>query len=239
MGRWCFAVLLLWTALGMPVPVPAADMPEWLGLQTVDIEPVSAAALGLPEPPAGVLVTSVQPGAAAHDAGIVKTDAILEANGQKIINGGTLRNIAEQVKPGGTLKCFVLHVTGRPNEPMKVEGKGILIRRPRPGEPRVSITQLAVEPKVVPAGSKFAIKVAYGVVNPGGDDAQIPVKYKIEVIKGAKRATLDSETVSIPVSGVKFTDWFTAPQKSGSYQLLLSIQYKNISKLRQVAFEIK
>lgn len=71
MGRWCFAVLLLWVALGVPVPVPAADMPEWLGLQTVDIEPMSAAALGLREP-LGVLVTSVQPDAAAHDAGIVK-----------------------------------------------------------------------------------------------------------------------------------------------------------------------
>ncbi len=238
MGRWCLAVLWLWVALGVPTPGLAADMPEWLGLQTVDIEPVSAAALGLREP-LGVLVTSVQPGAAAHDAGIVKTDAILEVNGQKIVNGGTLRNIAEQVKPDGILKCFVLHITGRPNEPMKVEGKGILIRRPRPGEPRVSITHLAVEPEAVPAGGKFAIKTAYGVVNPDGDDGPIPVNYKIEVIKGSKRVTLDSETVSIPASGEKSTFWFTAPQKSGSYQLLFSIQYKNISRSRQVAFEIQ
>jgi len=238
MGRWCFAVLLLWTVLGMPTLGLAADMPQWLGIQTVDIEPMSAAALGLREP-AGVLVTSVQPGTAAHDADIVKTDAILEVNGQKIINSRTLRTIVDQVKPGGTLKCFVLHVTGRPNEPMKVEGKGILIRRPRPGEPRVSITQLAVEPEVVAAGGKFAIKATYGVVNPGGDDGPIPVNYKIEVVKGAKRVTLDSETMKISASGEKSTFWLTAPQKSGSYQLLFSIQYQNISRSKQVSFEIE
>lgn len=238
MGRWCYAALLSWVILVVPTWGPAADMPEWLGLQTVDMEPVSAAALGLREP-MGVLVTAVQPGTAAHDAGIVKTDAILEVNGQKIINGRTLRDIAEQVKPDGTLKCFVLHVTGRPNAPMKVEGKGILIRRPRPGEPRVSITHLAVEPKVVPAGEQFEVQTTYGVVIPGGDDGPVSVNYKIEVIKGAKRLTLDSQTVSIPASGEETKTWFTAPQKRGSYELLFSIQYQNISRSKQVRFEIQ
>jgi Do/DeqQ family serine protease len=78
-----------------------------LGLQTQDITPRIAKALGLASP-GGVLVTQVAPGSAAEHAGLQPGDVLNALNGKPLRNAGELRNQEGLLPLGSTVKLSVL-----------------------------------------------------------------------------------------------------------------------------------
>jgi serine protease DegQ len=64
------------------------------------------------EPPAGAVITHVEPGSAAARAGIAPGDVIVRANGQSIQDAGDLRNMVGLLPVGAELQ-IVLYRDGR------------------------------------------------------------------------------------------------------------------------------
>jgi serine protease Do len=74
------------------------EMKEWFGLHVRPVTPEIAKQLGLTKPE-GVVITGVEPGSVAQDAGLREGDVILEVNRQKIRNEEEYRKAMTKVKP--------------------------------------------------------------------------------------------------------------------------------------------
>ncbi len=79
--------------------VATAPQKNQLGLAVQNITPEMAESLGA-DKPAGVVVTSVQPGSVAAEAGIRRGDVILEINRTTVGNTNDFQKLAAQAKPG-------------------------------------------------------------------------------------------------------------------------------------------
>jgi len=77
-----------------------------LGLSLQTVTPDIARSLGLDQPQ-GVIVSSVQPGSPAADAGLVRGDVILEVNRRAIKNAEELQKIIDSAKGGANLLFLV------------------------------------------------------------------------------------------------------------------------------------
>jgi serine protease Do len=76
------------------------------GMSVQEITPEMARQLRLSEP-GGVVVTQVEPGSAADEAGIQRGDIIREVNGQNIRNPGDYRAALANVKKGDLLRLLI------------------------------------------------------------------------------------------------------------------------------------
>ena len=85
-----------------------ASVPEKarLGLSVQTVTPDIARSLGLDQPQ-GVIVSSVQPGSPAADAGLARGDVILEVNRRAIKNAEELQKIIDSAKGGANLLFLV------------------------------------------------------------------------------------------------------------------------------------
>jgi len=79
---------------------------ERLGLSVQTVTPDIARSLGLDQAQ-GVIVSSVQPGSPAADAGLARGDVILEVNRQAIKSAAELQNITDNAKAGANLLFLV------------------------------------------------------------------------------------------------------------------------------------
>jgi len=77
-----------------------------LGMSVQEITPEIARQLRLSEP-GGVVVSQVEPGSAADEAGIQRGDIIREVNGQNIQNIGDYRSAVAKVKKGDIVRLLI------------------------------------------------------------------------------------------------------------------------------------
>ncbi len=77
-----------------------------LGMSVQEITPEIARQLRLSEP-GGVVVSQVEPGSAADEAGIQRGDIIREVNGQNIQNIGDYRSAVAKVKKGDLVRLLI------------------------------------------------------------------------------------------------------------------------------------
>lgn len=73
-----------------------------LGVMVQDVNQALAESFGLAQPE-GALVARVNKGSAAEKAGLQPGDVILEANGQRVIQAGTLSSLISLAAPGSTV----------------------------------------------------------------------------------------------------------------------------------------
>ncbi len=78
----------------------------FLGIQMQNLTGDLAESLDMPEA-SGVIVNNVSPGRAAEKAGIKRGDVITAVNGEKIVDGNTLRNKIAGTVPGTEVKLTV------------------------------------------------------------------------------------------------------------------------------------
>lgn len=76
---------------------------ELLGMSVQPLTPEVAERLGVPAGSAGVLLSSVQPGSAADEAGLRRGDVVTEVAQQEVSNVDQFRKIIEDAKPGANL----------------------------------------------------------------------------------------------------------------------------------------
>jgi S1-C subfamily serine protease len=78
-----------------------------LGVNIQNITAETAKALELKDTK-GVLVSNVQPGSSADNAGVKRGDIITAINGEKVEDSNTLRNKVAGTLPGSSIKISVL-----------------------------------------------------------------------------------------------------------------------------------
>lgn len=80
----------------------------YLGLYPQDVTPGLAEEFGLPRDQQGALVSNVEAGTPAEQAGIRPGDVIVEFNGERITGADKLRNLVAQVAPGAKVTLKLL-----------------------------------------------------------------------------------------------------------------------------------
>lgn len=79
----------------------------WLGVDTQQITPDSAARLGI-DPPAALLITNVYVDSPAHEAGLQPGDVITRINGQIVSDGLREMRLIAELKPGDPLSLDLI-----------------------------------------------------------------------------------------------------------------------------------
>ncbi len=74
----------------------------WLGVQSEDVPPAAAAALGI-DPPGALHISSVDPHGPAALVGLRRDDLVTHLNGQPILNGQEALNRVAAMAPGSSL----------------------------------------------------------------------------------------------------------------------------------------
>ncbi len=74
----------------------------WLGVQSEDVPPATAAALGI-DPPGALHISSVDPHGPAALVGLRRDDLVTHLNGQPILNGQEALNRVAAMAPGSSL----------------------------------------------------------------------------------------------------------------------------------------
>jgi serine protease Do len=90
----------------------------YLGVGIQALTPDLAKELGLPSESSGVVVNDIAPNSPAEKAGLKSGDVILEVNGKKVTEPGSLQLLIAQAGPASKTTLRVLHSqgTGKPNE---------------------------------------------------------------------------------------------------------------------------
>jgi serine protease Do len=83
-----------------------------LGMTLRDLTPAVAERLGLSRGMEGVVVTDVEAGEAAEDAGLVRGDVILSVNGQTVADVDAFEQAIERARPDGRARLRVYNVQG-------------------------------------------------------------------------------------------------------------------------------
>jgi serine protease Do len=91
----------------------------WIGISYGEITPQIASVFDLPVEE-GVLVAEVEPGGPAAEAGIQRGDIIVQANGQKISDGGDLQKVIRNTEVGRRLTLRVMRDGGQRNVTLTV-----------------------------------------------------------------------------------------------------------------------
>jgi len=230
--------VLFCAGLMVPAAGPAAELPSWLGIDTVDVEPVSAMMMRLKEPH-GVILHTVKPGGAVDQAGLTANDAIIAVDGVDLTGGDHLQRLAAAVPPNESLECFALHIVSGPQEPIRFEPVVVRLRHPRPADPLVYLVDVQLEPPVVAAGELFTVRATYGVVDPAVENRLAEVNYKIVVLKDDRQQTLDTGMVTVEDTALTSTFEFRAPSKTGRYILHFILRYKDITRAKKMTFDIR
>jgi len=91
----------------------------YLGVGFADIEPELARQFGLPVKQ-GIILTVVERGSPAAQAGLRSQDIIVKGNGASIESGGDLRKLLRSLKPGATVRLDVIRPNGRTTVPVEL-----------------------------------------------------------------------------------------------------------------------
>jgi serine protease Do len=89
-----------------PITVGANSSKE-LGIQVTKLTPDAAKKLGLPEDEKGVLVTEVQPGGKADEAGLQQGDIIKEVDRKPVATSDDVRKLVDKVKDGDAVQMLI------------------------------------------------------------------------------------------------------------------------------------
>lgn len=91
----------------------------WIGISYGEITPEIASVFELPVEE-GVMVAEVEPGGPAAAAGIQRGDIIVQANGQKVGDGGDLQKVIRNTEVGRRLTLRVVRDGGQRNATLTV-----------------------------------------------------------------------------------------------------------------------
>jgi len=83
-----------------------------LGMSLRNLTPDIAEHLELPRSTPGVVVTDVEPGEAADEAGLRQGDVIVSVNGRPVADVGTFEKATEQARPDGVARLRVRRGSG-------------------------------------------------------------------------------------------------------------------------------
>ncbi len=79
----------------------------WLGVETQQIDPESAARLGI-DPPAALLITDIYRGSPAESAALRPGDIITHINGRVVSDGSRELNLIAEMKPGAAIVLAII-----------------------------------------------------------------------------------------------------------------------------------
>jgi serine protease Do len=80
---------------------------EKLGVTVQNLTPDTAQQMDIPPSDHGVVITKVEPGSAADDAGLQERDVVVSVDGQPVRDANAFRSMVEKTKPGDVLRLRV------------------------------------------------------------------------------------------------------------------------------------
>jgi hypothetical protein len=111
----------------------------------------------------------------------------------------------------------------------------------QPAAPTIRIGKVDVKPATVKTGSKFNFVTDYTVTDSSTARKEIPVQFRFSILEGSNilYSPEAMEIQSLNGGTMKRTEPVTASRKKGTYELKVSVNYRDVVAEKSVIFKIK